>query len=53
MPTPIVAAEPFSPEKNQALADEFLREGCLLIRDVLTPGEGRACVACEPRVDSN
>jgi ectoine hydroxylase-related dioxygenase (phytanoyl-CoA dioxygenase family) len=37
--TLIAPAEPFSPEKNRALADEFLREGCLLIPDVLTPDE--------------
>lgn len=35
----VAPAEPFSAEKNRALADEFLREGCLLIPDVLTQEE--------------
>jgi len=37
--TLVAPAEPFSPEKNRALADEFMREGCLLIPDVLTQDE--------------
>ena len=37
--TLLAPAEPFSAEKNQALADEFRREGCLLVKDVLTPAQ--------------
>jgi ectoine hydroxylase-related dioxygenase (phytanoyl-CoA dioxygenase family) len=38
-PKTVASAQPFSPEKNRALADEFLREGCLLVPDVLTSDE--------------
>ena len=56
--TAIAAGEPFSPEKNRQLADEFLREGCLLIPDVLTPDEVAALkeaidrVFADPRIKS-
>ena len=42
------APGPFSPEKNQALVDEFTREGCLLIPDVLTPDD---CALLRERTD--
>jgi ectoine hydroxylase-related dioxygenase (phytanoyl-CoA dioxygenase family) len=46
----ILPGEPFSADKNKQLADEFCREGCLLIRDVLTPGEVAALKEAIDRV---
>ncbi|MCX5662804.1 MAG: phytanoyl-CoA dioxygenase family protein [Planctomycetota bacterium] len=44
----VIQAPPFSPEKNRELADRFHRDGCLLVPDVLTPGE---VAALTERVD--
>jgi len=55
LPAPAVA---FSQEKNRALADEFLREGCLLIKNVLTPDEVTALktsidrIFADPRIQT-
>lgn len=47
-PAQVAQCPPFSAEKNRALADQFLREGCLLVPDVLTPAE---VAALKERVD--
>ncbi len=50
MPTtnPVALSQPFSAEKNQALADEFRLEGCLLLKDMLKPTD---VTALRERVD--
>ena len=37
--TPILAGEPFSPQKTQEIVEQFLRDGYVHIPGVLTPGE--------------
>jgi len=37
--TPILAGEPFSPQKNQETVEQFFRDGYVHIPGVLTPGE--------------
>ena len=37
--SPILAGEPFSPQKNQEIVKQFARDGYVHIPDVLTPGE--------------
>ena len=37
--SPILAGEPFSPEKNQQIAEQFFRDGYVHVPGVLTPGE--------------
>ena len=37
--TPILAGEPFSPQKNQAIVNQFLRDGYVHVPNVLTVGE--------------
>ena len=37
--TPILAGEPFSPQKTQEIVEQFFRDGYVHISGVLTPGE--------------
>ena len=37
--TAVLSNQPFSEERNRQIAEEFFREGCVLVPGVLTPEE--------------